>query len=224
MRFSDITVEPHSTVISFEDDEDRDGPTEETATVRELDATAHEEAQLAPRGPVPEPAKFDITIAGARFSKSGGGGKEGGGGTAPVAALLASQLLLALRHLREGGSLVLVLNVTPLVTYFAPLCLLREYFEEVVASKPSSMFQQRASCYVAALGFRNKQGPESVTWRLEQTLRVLAEGREAPCTPFSDTTPAALMARHGDALEELMQPLWQVSYGGGGIGGTAGHR
>jgi hypothetical protein len=60
----------------------------------------------------------------------------GGGGTRAVAHLLTSQLLLALRHLKRRGSLVLVLNVTPLLTYCAPLALLREYFSELVRNSP----------------------------------------------------------------------------------------
>ena len=51
---------------------------------------------------------FDVVIAGARFSKSGKADDEGGGGTRAVAHLLTAQLLLALRHLKEGGNLVLV--------------------------------------------------------------------------------------------------------------------
>ena len=97
---------------------------------------------------------FDLVIAGARFSKSGKSNPdEEGGGTRAVAGLLTSQLLVALRHLKPGGHLVLVLNVTPLLTYCAPLALLREYFGELVACKPASTFEHRSSCYVAALGY-----------------------------------------------------------------------
>ena len=72
--------------------------------------------------------------------------------------LLTSQLLLALRHLRPGGHLVLVLNITPTLTYCAPLALLRECFDDLVACKPAANFQYLSSCYVCARGFRPARG------------------------------------------------------------------
>lgn len=56
------------------------------------------------------------------------------------------------------------------------------------------MFQQRASCYVAALGYCPKEGKESVIWRLEQTLAVLAEGGEAPPCAVSEKGHATVTA------------------------------
>lgn len=81
---------------------------------------------------------FDVVIAGARYSKVGGGMAEE---DRHVAKLMTSQLLLALRHLKPGGSLVVVLNVTPTLTYAAPLALLRCAFDDLVACKPASNFQ-----------------------------------------------------------------------------------
>ena len=123
----------------------------------------------------PEAHLFDVVIAGARFSKSGkGDDDEGGGGTRAVARLLTAQLLLALRHLKPGGHLVLVLNVTPLLTYTAPLALLRECFGELVACKPASCFEHRASCYVAGLGYCGTCKDSTGTKLLDPVARLTA--------------------------------------------------
>ena len=146
LHYADINDDPGGTKFL--------APT--TSTTSGSSNAAAASAAVAQAATSPEAHLFDVVIAGARFSKSGKSDDddEGGGGTRAVARLLTAQLLLALRHLQRGGHLVLVLNVTPLLTYTAPLALLRECFEDLVACKPASCFEHRASCYVAGLGYR----------------------------------------------------------------------
>ena len=63
------------------------------------------------------------------------------------------------------GHLVLVLNITPMLTYCAPLALLRECFDDIVACKPASNFQYLSSCYVCARGFRPERGAAAAATR-----------------------------------------------------------
>ena len=72
--------------------------------------------------PVGSAPQFELVIAGARSSKSGN--CKGTTTGAQVKTLLTSQLLASLLNLKPGGSLVVVLNITPQLTHLATLCFL----------------------------------------------------------------------------------------------------
>ncbi len=72
---------------------------------------------------------------------------------AAVKILLSAQLLVCLDNLKPGGSLVVVVNITPHLTHLGTLCFLRGIFRRVVATKPVSCFKYRSSCYVTCFGY-----------------------------------------------------------------------
>ena len=45
---------------------------------------------------------------------------------------------------------MVVLNITPQLTHLGTLCFLRGLFRRLVATKPTSCFKYRSSCYVRA--------------------------------------------------------------------------
>ena len=160
---------------------------------------------------------YDVVVAGARFSRVGKKNDDDSEATLtlekknagdPTRRLLTAQLLVAFRHLKPDGSLVVVLNITPTLPYACVLCVLRENFREVIAVKPASNFQYISSCYVVANGF---VGPsESLDIRLAAAFARLDAGLDAPCAPLVDVCAKDLLDNHQEALQTLLEPLWRA--------------
>ena len=53
----------------------------------------------------------------------------------------------------------------------------------------------------------------SLTVRHEATLARIEAGLTAPCAPLVDVTPQSLFDAHGDAIHQLLEPLWTFQEG-----------
>lgn len=156
----------------------------------------------------------NLVIAGAVFREQGD--REGDG--APEhdtrrTALQISQLIVGLRALEEGGTMVAVMSLKACALTVTLFFLLKQSFEHVIATKGTMLHRIRSSYYLVCQGHKSDVG--DLVSKLEAALeRGLESARDRSWLALlSDADKTALTSDEEREFLGHMEPMWEKQTG-----------
>ncbi|KAI9098821.1 hypothetical protein DFS34DRAFT_649524 [Phlyctochytrium arcticum] len=127
--------------------------------------------------------------------------------------LAISQILTALANLMEGGTMIVVSNMKPLLYNLEILCFLHPLFEQLIPVKPTGVHTIRSSYYLVALGFKREDAVATGAYtKLQEALEKIAASDEIlgfeGCLLLKEDE-SVIIDKWADYILEFFQPFWQ---------------
>lgn len=135
--------------------------------------------------------------------------------SAPHEALLVAQMIVMANNLKEGGDIVIRLNLNASKFRLGVICLLHRMFGRVIGYKPRRAHVVQTSFYLVGQWYRPQVTKDlQLVHRMRCLLHQLRQGQACPaCVPFPDLPEGhqdGLSGYWGEVLMEFIKPLRKI--------------